>query len=216
MNRAAFPWAILTGNGEEQVHSQNIASYVNKQAVTQVDYPSWVEKRNCTLPMSADDMNLRELQLMLKWAEPLFRRNLARLQEWLADTSWSSVKINPHPCTCDQVTQFIRTRWGEQLWGKVPDDAGGEQAENESAAHLCSIRCYRADHALPRGWHWKAKRQQSQAAGKQITIGYKGNVLHWKSSAVNRLPKRLWNLYPWRCAEHSWKRPWGTWSVLSL
>lgn len=60
------------------------------------------------------------------------QRDLARLQEWLTDTSWNSVTINPRSCTCDQVMLFIRTRWWEQLWGEVPDDADGKQAENES------------------------------------------------------------------------------------
>lgn len=64
MNGAAFPEAILTGNGEEQVHSDNVAE--QQSSNTGVDYTAWVEKRNCPLTVSADDTNLRELQLMLR------------------------------------------------------------------------------------------------------------------------------------------------------
>lgn len=208
MNRAAFPPAILAGNGKEQVHSDNVAE--QQSSSTGVDYTAWV-KRSCTLTVSADDTNLREQQLMLRWAEPLFR-----LQEWLTETSWSSVKINPRSCPCDWVTLFIRTRWGEQLCRKVPEDADGKHTEHESAAHLCSkgvigkhIPLPEAGTGQPRGNSHKLQENKLQldARGKFLA----GRVVQWTGC-----PRGCGVSIPWRHVKHSWTRPWGTWSDLKV
>lgn len=40
---------------------------------------------------------------------------------------------------------------GEQLWGKVPDDADGKEAENESAADLHSREVIGQNKPFPEG-----------------------------------------------------------------